>query len=268
MSCPFAWRGMISGSLHHGSLDDDALGDVLPEGHEQLARQRHDRALAAALAVRLEPLGQCRLRLVAHPQPGELDHRRSQAWIAGLRHALLALDTATAPWRGRKTGIGRNLAAVGELPVEGLRPENGSEVRAQALQGEQHRDRIRCSLLAGWLALGQQRLLLALHRRDLVEQQFETIELAADLGFQMSRQQASVPRPQGLEPRPSISPYRRVVGYSLREQKPLDPVPMLETLPDECPSLPAKPAAVLFFRRGRNHHRADPRLAALVGQKS
>src|SRR5437660_1096931 len=122
MSCPFAWRGMISGSLHHGSLDDDALGDVLPEGHEQLA----------------------------------------------------------------------------------------------------------------------------LHRRDLVEQQFETIELAADLGFQMSRQQASVPRPQGLEPRPSISPYRRVVGYSLREQKPLDPVHMLDPLRDQCPSLPAKPAAVLF----------------------
>src|SRR4051794_41681215 len=79
--------------------------------------------------------------------------------------------------------------------------------------------------------------------------------------------QKTVPRPQGLEPRPSISPYRRVVGYSLREQKPLDPVHMLDPLRDQCPSLPAKPAAVLFFRRRRNHPRANPPLARLVGQK-
>ena len=35
------------GGLHHGSLDDDALGDILPQGHQKLACQRHDRALAA-----------------------------------------------------------------------------------------------------------------------------------------------------------------------------------------------------------------------------
>ena len=83
----------------------------------------------------------------------------------------------------------------------------------------------------------------------------------------MRQQCAPVSGPQGREPRPSISPQRRVVGYPLREQKPLDPVHMLDPLGDQAPPLPAKPAAVLLFRRGSNHHRTDPRLAALVGQK-
>ena len=50
------WPGSGSGSgLHHSPLDDDALGDVLPQGHEKLARQRHDGALAALRATLLEP---------------------------------------------------------------------------------------------------------------------------------------------------------------------------------------------------------------------
>src|SRR6202158_2292687 len=63
------------GGLHHGPLDDNALGDILPQCHEKLARQRHDRTLAALLASLLEPARQGRLRLVTYPQPGELDHR-------------------------------------------------------------------------------------------------------------------------------------------------------------------------------------------------
>src|SRR2546423_14761895 len=48
---PAARRGSGSGGgLHHAPLDEDALGDVLPQGHEKLARQRHDRALAALRA--------------------------------------------------------------------------------------------------------------------------------------------------------------------------------------------------------------------------
>ena len=54
-----ARRGPGSGGgLHHGPLDDDALGDILPQCHEKLARQRHDRALAALRASLLEPARQ------------------------------------------------------------------------------------------------------------------------------------------------------------------------------------------------------------------
>ena len=46
------------GGLHDGPLDHDALGDIFPQGHEKLARQRHDRALAALRASLLEPARQ------------------------------------------------------------------------------------------------------------------------------------------------------------------------------------------------------------------
>jgi hypothetical protein len=42
---------------------------------------------------------------------------------------------------------------------------------------------------------------------------------------------------------------------------------MLDPLGDQRSPLATQPAAVLLFRRGSNHHRADPRLTPLVGQK-
>ena len=62
---------LSSGGLHHGSLNDDASGDIFPQRHEQLARQRHDSRLLHAAAVAFdpffEPQSQRRLRLMAYP---------------------------------------------------------------------------------------------------------------------------------------------------------------------------------------------------------
>ena len=66
--CEFAER-LSSGGLHHGSLNDDASGDIFPQRHQQLARQRHDSRLLHAAAVAFdpffEPQSQRRLRLMA-----------------------------------------------------------------------------------------------------------------------------------------------------------------------------------------------------------
>src|SRR5258708_58965 len=85
----------------------------------------------------------------------------------------------------------------------------------------------------------------------------------------VKRRGLSPPAPGGHSPRPRppVAPQRGVVGDALREQKPLDPVHMRDALLDQCPPFAAKPPAILFLGRGRNHHRADPRLAALVGEK-
>jgi len=60
---------LSSDGLHHGSLNDDASGDIFPQRHQQLARQRHDGRLLHAAAVALdpffEPQSQRRLRLMA-----------------------------------------------------------------------------------------------------------------------------------------------------------------------------------------------------------
>ena len=59
---------LSSGALHHGSLNDDASGDIFPQRHQQLARQRHDSRLLHAAAVAFdpffEPQSQRRLRLM------------------------------------------------------------------------------------------------------------------------------------------------------------------------------------------------------------
>src|SRR4051812_25191800 len=81
-----------SGSLHHRTLNDDAVADKLPQRDKELSRQGDNRRLlpAAAIALHafLEPQAQLRRRLVLQPQPRKLDHGGSQLWIAGLGHAL------------------------------------------------------------------------------------------------------------------------------------------------------------------------------------
>ena len=72
--------GNVSGLLHHRALDDDAERDVLPQRHQQLARQGDDvRLLPSSVVGRdalLEPEGQRRLRLISQPQPGQFDRAR------------------------------------------------------------------------------------------------------------------------------------------------------------------------------------------------
>jgi hypothetical protein len=64
-------RRLLSGVLHHGAFDDDAGGDIFPQRHQQLARQRHDGRLLQTAAVAadpfFEPQRQRRLRLMAEP---------------------------------------------------------------------------------------------------------------------------------------------------------------------------------------------------------
>src|SRR5581483_2457618 len=124
--------------------------------------------------------------------------------------------------------------------------------------------RIWRSRLVGRLArLRQQRILLSLHRLDLLEQQFDPVKLAAHLRLQMRRQRPTVARAQGLKSGPPVATQRRIAGDALREQKALDPVHMPDALIDQGPPFAAKPAAILLLRRGRNNHRTDPWLPAL-----
>ena len=127
---------------------------------------------------------------MAQPQPGELDQGCPQARVAGLGHTLLVIDRSALPGRRRQARVGGHLPAVVEVSEQALRPEDGGELRTDALDVEQHRRR-------RWrhgLSRGKQRVTLGLDRLDLLEQQFEPIELAADLRLQMQRQRTAVAR--------------------------------------------------------------------------
>ena len=116
------------------------------------------------------------------------------------------------------------LATIVEVAEQRLLPQGGGALRADALELEQHPRR---RLWRGGLALGEQPIPLSLGQLDLIEQQFEPIQLAADLDFEMCRQGTAVARRQVLEPLASITAQRLVTRYSLGEQQPFYAIDVL-----------------------------------------
>jgi hypothetical protein len=83
----------------------------------------------------------------------------------------------------------------------------------------------------------------------------------------VSRQLAAVARAQRHKPRSSVPAQRLVLADPLREQQPLDPVAVADSLGDQRLAFAHQPPAIFLFWTRRPDHRADPRLAALVGQE-
>ena len=67
----------------------------------------------------------------------------------------------------------------------------------------------------------QQRVPLSLHGFDLLEQQFEPIELAVDLRLEMRRQGTTIAGLEFFQPLVPITAQRLVSGYALTEKSPL-----------------------------------------------
>ena len=121
------------------------------------------------------------MRLIAQPQPGELDQCCSQPRIAGFGHPLLPINCSALPRCRRQARISGDLASVVEVSEEPLRPKDGGEFWPDALYVKQHR----CGRRHGGYCHGQQRVPLALHGLDLLEKQLEPIEFTFDLRFEM-----------------------------------------------------------------------------------
>jgi hypothetical protein len=83
----------------------------------------------------------------------------------------------------------------------------------------------------------------------------------------MRGQGTTVGRRQLVEPLAPPAPQGLVVADSLREEQPLDPVDVLDALGDQRLAFAADPPSVLLLGCRRPDHRANPGLAALVGQQ-
>src|SRR5262249_59955028 len=123
------------------AFDQDTGGYIFPERDQQLSRQRHDRRLAQTAAITADPFvkpkGERRVRLIAQPQPGELDQRCSQSRISGFGYSLFSIDRSALPRCRRQAGISGDLASVVEVSEEPFRPKCGSELRTNAPNIEQ-----------------------------------------------------------------------------------------------------------------------------------
>ena len=144
------------------------------------------------------------------PQPGNLDHNRSQPWISGLGDALVPMDRSALPRRGGQPRISRNLLSVVERAEQALRPERGGRLGSNASQRQQ---------LGRWrrhtgarLRPGQHGIPLGFDSLDLFDQELEPIELPADLGLQALRKGATIARDQFLKPLPSVAVQGLVVA--------------------------------------------------------
>src|SRR4051812_45283125 len=136
------------------------------------------------------------------PQPGNLDHDRSQPRIAGLGDALLPMDRSALPRRGGQPRISRNLLPVVERAEQAFRPECGGRLGSNPSQRQQ---------LGRWrwhtgarLRVGEQCIPLGFNSLDLFDQELEPIELPADLGLQALWKGATIARDQFLEPLPAV----------------------------------------------------------------
>src|SRR5271166_5759596 len=176
---------------HHAGLD------VAPERDQQLSRHRHDgdppRASLQRADALAEPGGERTVRLVAQPQPGELDERRARPRIAGTADVAIAVYAAALVRHGRDADVAGELSAVGEGAVKHLAHQDAGEVLTDATNALQGRD-----LLAHWVVgCGRQCLgALSFHLADLFQNQHKPAPQSVELGPQQRRQRAPIAGPQ------------------------------------------------------------------------
>ena len=113
----------------------------------------------------------------------------------------------------RQARISGELASVVEVSEEPLRPKYGGEFWPDALKVEQHRRRRWHSVFCR----RQQRVPLALHGLDLLEKQFEPIELTVDLRFEMLGQGTAIAGLEFFQPLAPVAAQRLVSGDALAE---------------------------------------------------
>src|SRR3954454_12834646 len=200
------------------------------------------------------------------PQPGNLDHGRSQPGIAGLGDALVPMDRSALPRRGGQPRIGGNLLSVAEPAEQTFRPERSGRLGSNASQRQQQ-GRWRWHTGAR-LRPGQHGIPLGFDSLDLFDQELKPVKLAADLGLQALRKGAAIARDQRLKPLPAVSVQGLVVADPLGEQKPLDAIDVLDPFGGQDLALPTDPAPILLLGGRSLDHRTNPGLAPLVGQQS
>ena len=168
------------------------------------------------------------------------------------------IDCSALPRCRRKTRVGRDLPPVVEMAGEPLGPEHSGKLRSDAFQVEQERRRW-CGDLHGY----KHSIPRLLDFLDLRQQQFDAIELATNLRFQMEGQRTTVTSPQLLQFFASIAARRLLPRYALTEEKALYAVDVPYPLIDQRLALARDPAAVFLLGRRRSNHvqtRGSPRL--------
>lgn len=125
------------------------------------------------------PTAQGTARLVAQPKPGKLDHGGAHQRIAGLADPLITIHTTASERAWGQTGKGRDLPPIVERSIEDFAGQHGCDLRPDTLELHQGGD--------GWPRLARDddcRISFALDLGDLTKDQFQPIELTAELALE------------------------------------------------------------------------------------
>ena len=260
-------KSVSSSGRHRGTFDHDTGGYIFPERDEQFSRQRHDCRLTQAAAITadsfVEPKGKRRVRLIAQPQPGELDQCCSQSRISGFGQSLFPIDRSTLPGCRRQARISGDLTSVVEVAEKPFRPKYGGELRTNTFNIQQHRRWHR----RGGTRRDQQCVPLGLHGFDLLEKSSSR---------SISRLICALRcwgkgRPSPVRSSSSRSCRSRRSGSypetPWQNNSPLMRLTCKTSLGGQHSALAAEAAAVLLLGSGHLDHRTHPRFAAFVGQK-
>src|SRR3954453_9211372 len=168
---------------------------------------------------------------------------------------------STLPRCRRKPGIGGHLPAVAERTEETFGPKHSGELGPDPSQPCQRLYCYRSCVVCGL----EQGIALRFHGFELLKEQLQPVEFAADLRLQVRGQGASGTGPQRLQLLAPITAQGLVIADALGEQQTLDPFNVRHPLCYQRPALAAEPAPVLLLRARYPDHvqtRGSPRLYA------
>src|SRR5215831_4080610 len=263
------WRARASSVLcfHGCALRNEPGGEITPQRHNQLARQRDDGdALGAPASIGrtgAEPVAEGAVRLMAEPKPGQFDCLVASTPIACLADALLAVDAATLPGTGRQSAIAGDLAPVAEVLVEQLIHQCCGEGWAERLEPLQQ-----VSPLGH--RRGNSRGLRGLHllqRRKLFTHQHQPRVLALRFGQKMRREGTPLPIALPLQPSQPVPSPRVADRHAQKTQQRLDPVGMGRLFRNQTIAFAAGAPGILLFHAWHPNNPNHPRLAPQMGHQ-
>src|SRR5215469_6997569 len=198
--------------VHNSALRDQSGFEIAPERDHQFARQCHnsdasDASLGLADALG-EPLAQSAVRLVADPQPGDLDSKPARAGIARLADALINAHRATVVGARRQAKIAGQFAAIVEVTIEYFTTQWDAADLSNAVQAHQCRGLGTTALCCTSFFRGALRRRYGLDRASLCA--FDVFGLAFSQDYRScSRASACLVCAGNGSPVPVIKPSRR-----------------------------------------------------------
>src|SRR5215472_7588842 len=261
-------RGRLQARAHHGAGGNDAGGQITPQRHHQLARERHDSDPArSALEIAhplVEPAGQFAPGLMLDPEPGKLDSDCAGAGIAGFADPLLAHNAAAVEWSSSESEIAADLATIVERAIERLVDQLLPSDHPDALKIGKHN---RLGVRGTGFSRAQLGPASSLNLIDLPEHHRKPFMFAHDLRLEALGQQTPIASAHLVETGKEPSRERHHIPDALGVEQSLDSIGVCCLLLLEVFALAIEPLAILIVDCRNVHHAADPRFASQIGQQ-